>query len=118
MALPTVNLTSGKVSWTPPTLGTDNQPLAGGDVVTGYIVGLRSLTAVGSAVGTYPIQSPPTPPNATSEALSAVTASLKADDYAVSAQALSANGPSAWATEFQFTGVLPVPNPPTGVSAA
>lgn len=118
MTLPVVNLTSGKVSWVAPTEGTDSQPLSGGDVVTGYIVGLRSLTAVGSAAGTYPIMSPPTAANALTDALSAVNASLKPDNYAVSVQAQSANGPSAWATEFQFQGVLPVPNPPTGVSAA
>ena len=118
MALPQVSLTTGKVSWTAPTAGSDGQPLAGGDVVTGYIVGLRSLTATGSVSGTYPIQSPLTAATATSESLSAITASLKADDYAASVQAQSADGPSAWGTEFQFTGVLPVPNPPTGISVA
>jgi len=118
MTLPVVNLTSGKVSWTAPTQGTDNQPLSGGDVVTGYVIGLRSLTAVGSTAGVYPIQSPPTAADALSEALSAVNASLKPDNYAVSAQALSANGPSDWATEFQFQGVLPVPLAPTALSAA
>ena len=118
MSLPQVSLTTGKVSWTAPTVGTDNLPLSGGDAVTGYIVGLRSLTATGSQAGTYPIQSPPTAANAVTEAISSIAANLKADDYAVSVQAQSQDGPSVWAAEFQFTGVLPVPSPPTGVSAA
>lgn len=118
MALPQVSLTTGKVSWVAPTVGTDGQPLSGGDVVTGYIVGLRSLTATGSTAGTYPIVSPPTAATALTEALSSITSSLKADSYAVSVQAQSADGPSVWANEFQFQGVLPVPSPPTGVSAA
>jgi len=117
MALPQVSLTAGKVSWTPPTTNDDGSPLTAGEV-TGYIVGLRSLTAAGSAAGTYPIQSAPTSATAVSEALSAITANLKPDDYAVSAQTQSTLGPSLWSTEFQFTGVLPKPNPPTDTSAA
>ena len=108
-SLPQVSLTAGKVTWI------DGAPVAGADV-TGFIVGLRSLTAVGSAVGTYPITSPPVAADATTEALAAVTASLKPDDYAVAVQAQSANGPSDWSPEFQFTGVLPRPNAPTIVS--
>lgn len=118
MSLPQVSLTTGKVSWTPPTTDNTGQPLVAGDTPTGYIVGLRSLTAANSAAGTYPIQSPVTPANAVTEAISAITANLAADNYAASVQAQSQNGPSLWATEFQFQGVLPVPNAPTNVTAS
>jgi len=118
MALPQVSLSSGKVSWTPPTTDNTGAALVPADTPTGYVVGLRSLTAVGSAAGTYPIQSPPTAATAVSEALAAINATLKPDDYAASVQAQSANGPSDWASEFQFTGVLPVPNAPTNVSVS
>lgn len=107
--LPKVPLTTGKVTWV------DGAAVAGADV-TGFVVGLRSLTAVGSVVGTYPITSPPVAADATTEALAAVTASLKPDDYAVAVQAQSANGPSDWSVELQFTGVLPRPNAPTDLS--
>lgn len=111
MSLPIVNLVSGVVSWTPPT------PVPGA-TVTGYIVGLRSLSASGTAAGVYPITSAVVPASATTDALSAITASLKADNYAASVQSQSANGPSAWAPEFQFQGVLPSPNPPGQVTVA
>lgn len=109
--LPQVSLTTGKVSWV------DGDAVPGADV-TGFIVGLRSLTVAGSAAGTYPIQSPPVAASETTDALSQVTASLKADDYAIAVQAQSANGPSVWSVELQFTGVLPLPNPPSAVSVA
>lgn len=111
MPLPKVSLTTGKASWT------DGAPVAGADV-TGFIVGLRSLTAVGSATGIYPITSPLVAADATTEALAAVTAALKPDDYAAAVQAQSANGPSDWSPEFAFTGVLPVPNSPTAVTVS
>ena len=117
MTLPVVSLATGKAVWTPPTTNSDGSALTANEI-TGYIVGLRSLTATGSAVGTYPIQSPTTAPTAVTEALSAISANLKADNYGAAVQAQSANGPSAWSTEFQFQGVLPVPNPPTAVSVA
>lgn len=112
--LPKVSLATGKVSWTLPTTNSDGSPLTTGEV-TGFIVGLRSLSSTGSAAGTYPIQSPVTAPDAFTEALSAITANLKSDDYAVAVQTESANGPSTWSAEVLFTGVLPVPNPPTDV---
>lgn len=113
----TVSLATGKVSWTPPTTNTDGSPLATGEV-TGFIVGLRSTTAVGSVVGTYPIQSPVTAATAVTEALSAITANLKADSYAVAVQTQSVDGPSAWSAEVLFTGALPVPNHPTDVAVS
>ena len=118
MALPIVSLTTAKVSWTDPTTGTDSQPLSGGDALTGFTVGIRSLTATGSVAGTYPFTANAAA-TATSEAVATVLgANLKADSYAAAVQALSANGPSAWSAEFSFQGSLPVPNPPTGVSVA
>lgn len=117
MTLPVVSLVTGKASWTPPTTNTDGSALTSGEV-TGYIVGLRSLTATGSIAGIYSIQSPVTATTAVSEALSAISASLKPDNYAAAVQAQSANGPSTWSGEFQFQGVLPVPNPPSAVSVA
>lgn len=111
MALPRVNLVSGVAHWV-------DGPVVPGADVTGFVLGLRSLTASGSAIGTYPIKSPTVPASAVSEALSAIGQSLKADDYAAAVQAQSANGPSDWSNEFQFTGYLPVPNPPTGVAVS
>lgn len=117
MTLPTVSLATGKVSWQAPTANDDGSALTIGEV-TGYIVGLRSLSVAGTAAGTYPIQSPPTSSTALTEALSAITANLKPDSYAAAVQAQSANGPSTWSSEAQFQGVLPKPNPPTAVSVA
>lgn len=114
---PTVSLATGKVSWVAPTANSDGSPLTTGEV-TGYIVGLRSTTASGSVAGTYPIQSPPTAATAVTEALSAITANLKADSYAVAVQTQSANGPSPWSAEVLFTGALPVPNSPGDVSVS
>lgn len=113
----TVSLATGKVSWTPPSLNTDGSPITATEI-TGYIVGLRSTTAVGSATGVYPIQSPVTAPTAVTEALSAITANLKSDDYAVAVQTQSIDGPSAWSAEVLFTGALPIPNPPDGVAVS
>ncbi len=109
-----VSLATGKVTWTPPTANTDGSALATGEV-TGFIVGLRAVNAAGSVVGTYPIQSPPTAADAVTEALSAITANLKSDDYAVAVQTQSVDGPSLWSAEVLFTGTLPVPNPPADV---
>jgi hypothetical protein len=111
----TVSLATGKVSWVPSLINTDGSPIAAGEI-TGYIVGLRSTTATGSAAGVYPIQSPVTAPDAISEALSAIKANLKSDDYAVAVQTQSVDGPSDWSVEALFTGALPVPKPPTDVA--
>lgn len=112
---PTVSLATGKVTWTPPTTNTDGSALTTGEV-TGYIVGLRSTTVPGNVAGTYPIQSPPTAADAVTEALSAITANLKSDSYAVAVQTQSTDGPSAWSAEVLFTGALPVPNAPSDIS--
>ena len=112
-----VSLATGKVTWTLPTTNTDGSPITAGEL-TGFIVGLRSTTAAGSAAGTYPIQSPPTAPDAVTEALSAITANLKSDDYAVAVQTQSVDGPSAWSAEVLFTGTLPVPMPPGDVAVS
>jgi hypothetical protein len=117
MSLPQVSLTTGKVSWIPPIANADNSPLTPGEI-TGYIVGLRSTTAAGSAAGTYPIHSPLTAPDAVTEAIGAITASLQPDTYAVAVQTQSKNGPSVWSVELLFTGTLPVPAAPTGVQVA
>ncbi len=114
---PTVSLATGKVSWTPPAANTDGSAITTGEV-TGYIVGLRSTSVPGSAVGTYPIQSPPTAADAVTEALSAITANLKSDFYAVAVQTQSVDGPSAWSAEVLFTGALPIPNPPGDVAVS
>lgn len=109
-----VSLATGKVTWNLPTTNDDGSPITSGEI-TGFIVGLRSTTASGSSAGTYPIQSPVTAADAISEALSAITANLKADDYAAAVQTQSGNGPSAWSAEVLFTGTQPVPNPPGNV---
>lgn len=117
MANPSVNITTGHVSWIDPVDGTDGLPLAGGDVPTSYGVGIRSLTASGSVAGTYP-HTATVAANVTTCALTALTPPLTPDSYAVAVQAVSANGASQWSTEFDFQGVLPVPLAPTGVSVS
>lgn len=118
MSLPQVNLNTGHVTWTDPTQNTDGSALTTGEV-TGYRLGLRSLTAAGSAVGTYPITVVATGATAASEQLSAITPMLKPDQYAVAGQTMSTtNGDSAWSAEFEFEGVLPAPNPPSAVTVA
>jgi S1-C subfamily serine protease len=103
-------------SWTDPTTSTDGTPLVSGEV-TGYTIGIRSTTAIGSVVGTYPITTAIASPTATSEPGSALPL-LVADTYAA---AIQSNGPvnSAWSTpEVTFTIAPGVPNPPTGFSIA
>lgn len=118
MSLPQVNLNTGKITWTDPTQNSDGSAITAGEV-TGYLIGVRSLTATGSVVGTYPIKVTVAGATAVSEALSAITPMLKPDDYAVAGQTVSAtNGNSPWSAEFQFTGVLPAPNPPQAISVA
>lgn len=112
-----VILSKANVTWVAPTDGTDGLPLSGGDVVTGYIVGARSTTASGSTAGTYPFTA--TVGNVLTVALATVlAANLKADNYAVAVQAQSADGPSAWSSEFDVTVTVAVPNPPISVSVA
>lgn len=115
--LPKISLATGKTTWSLPTENSDGSPITPGEI-TGFIVGLRSITAAGSAAGTYPIQSPMTAPDAVLEALSAITANLKSDSYALAVQTESGNGPSLWSAEVLFTGVLPVPNPPGDVAVS
>ena len=117
MANPQVNLKTGKVAWTDPTLNTDNSPVTAGEI-TGYQVGFRSVTAAGSVVGTYPILGQPVASTAVSEAISAVMTNLTVDTYAASVRAVTASGNSAWGTEFVFDGVLPLPLYPTGISVS
>ena len=101
------------MSWTDPTTNVDGSAIVAGEI-TGYLVGLRSTTAAGSAAGVYPITAA-VPAGDTSAPIS-VFGPLAAGDYAAAAQT---NGPndSAWSAEVLFT-IAPVPAPPTGFSLA
>lgn len=117
MALPLVSLLTGQVGWAAPTKNTDGSAIPSGEL-TGFVVGLRSLTVANSAVGTYPIVGPPVPATQLNDSFQAIGQSLRADDYAAVVKATSVNGDSAWSNEIQFTGVLPVPNPPDQVTVS
>lgn len=111
----TVNPNS-KFSWTPNTVNTDGTPIAAGEI-TGYVIGIRSATATGSVVGTYPAVSSPTGPLAVSDAFSALNLVLKPDTYFAAVQSV---GPlaSPWSAEVEFIVGLPQPSAPTGFTVA
>jgi hypothetical protein len=115
--LPLVSLQTGTVSWKAPTTNTDGSPIPPGEL-TGYIVGLRSLTAANTSIGVYPILSPKVDATVLQDAFTSIAANLKQDDYATAVKATSVNGDSAWSAEVLFTGVLPIPNPPQEVAVS
>jgi len=108
------------VSWTDPTTNTDGSAIAAGEI-TGYTVGVRSVTASGSVAGTYPFTAS-APASSTDELLGAITPTLPPDTYVAAVQSNSAsNGNSAWSSEsnaFTITAPTPAPNPPTNVSVS
>lgn len=110
--------------WTPATANTDGSAITAGEL-TGVTIGIRSMTAVGSIAGTYPMTIPVPGATVTKELLSAAYAAglamLKPDTYMPSIREESVNGPSLWlaenlATQFQI--VPPPPNPPGNFSVA
>lgn len=103
-------------TWVDPTLNTDGSTVAAGEI-TGYTIGVRSTTVVGSVIGTYPAQTTITSATATSEAISALSSVLKPDSYAAAIKSL---GPvnSAWSAEAAFTIAPPVPSAPTAFTVA
>ncbi len=106
-----------KISWNDPTTNVDGSPIAAGEI-TSYLIGVRSTTAAGSAAGTYPIQATAQGAAASSEMISALGEVLLPDTYAVSVQTVGPTN-SAWSTEATFVvaaPVLPIPNPPTGLT--
>jgi hypothetical protein len=103
------------VTWVDPTENIDGTPIAAGEI-TGYTVGIRNTATAGSTAGTYPI-TVAAPAGATSILLSAVTPPLVGGSYALSVQATTAQGPSAWATETTFT-IVEVPKAPTGLKVS
>jgi hypothetical protein len=102
-----------QVKWTDPTQHTDGTPLASGEV-TSYTVGVRLASGV---LGTYPY-SATAPSTATSELLNLLTPILPTGTALVAGvQAVTSQGPSAWAESASFT-LLALPNPPTAVTVA
>lgn len=93
--------------------------------VTGFEIGIRSLTSAGSVAGTYPIVIPVADPKATTETLSAAYASglaLLADGQYQSAirsvgPVNSEFAPESEDSSFELKKVLPQPNPPSGFTA-
>lgn len=106
-------------TWNDPTTNVDGSPLVAGEI-TGYTIGIRSTTAAGSLMGTYPIQVPVVGAAAATELLSQITPVLAPDTYAA---AIQTNGPvnSAFTPEVTFTIApppAPVPNPPSNFGIA
>src|ERR1700738_4600550 len=88
-SLPSASLNTDSVSWKPPVA-------APGAPVTGYLVGVRSLTAAGSVVGVYPMQAQIIAAPATSLPLSAIAGLTKADKYAAAVLAISGRIRGPW----------------------
>lgn len=115
-----------KFTWVDPTTNKDGSPVSDGEI-SGYEVGVRDTTAAGSAAGTYPFGAK-APNTATTELISLLQPSLPTGVLLAAAvrantAALDANGNpinSDWSTEatFTLTPPAPVPNPPTGFTAA
>lgn len=101
-------------NWIDPTTNTDGTPITQGEI-TGYTIGIRSLSAAGSAAGTYAIMAQISDPAATTEALSAIGTVLKPDSYAAAIRT-AGPVPSDWTAEQNFTIAAPVPNPPSNFS--
>lgn len=116
MTIPTINPATAKFSWVDALANTDGSALQAGEI-TGYVIGVRSASAAGSVVGTYPANSAPVPATATSDAFTALNLTLKPDTYFAAVRSL---GPvnSDWSSETEFTIAQPVPAPPTGFSVA
>lgn len=127
-----MKLNPTEFDWTPATENVDPDPTdtvpapAFNDAeVTGFQIGIRSLSSAGSAPGTYPVVIEVADPKATKETLSAAYASglalLKDDQYQ---SAIRSIGPvdSDWSPEtdasaFEIKAPLPVPKPPSGFTA-
>lgn len=112
--------TPNQFTWVDSTTNTDGSAITQGEI-TGYTIGIRSLSAVGSAAGTYPVLVPVSSPTATIETLAQVVATLgkplTPDNYAA---AIRSVGPvsSDWTPEQNFTIDPPKPNPPSVFSVA
>jgi hypothetical protein len=105
------------IAWKDPTTNVDGSPIADGEI-TNYLIGVRSTTVAGSAAGTYPVQANAAGAAASSELISALGEVLVPDTYAVAVQTVGPTN-SAWSAETTFViapPVLPVPNPPTGLT--
>lgn len=100
-------------SWVDPT---DASSVADG--ITGYTVGIRNTTALGSVAGVYTTTLTASGAAAVSALLSAISPTLPAGVYAAAVQTNSSlAGASAWSAEIEFQITAP-PAAPTGFSAA
>jgi hypothetical protein len=110
VSLPNVSLSTGAVTVIPPTTNTDGTPVTPTEILS-YTVGVRSLTASGTAAGTYAFSTSLTPPNLVATLTSLdVTA---ADSYAAAASATTAAGTTPFGPEVSFEVAPSLPNPPT-----
>lgn len=113
-------------TWQDPTTNKDGSPVAAGEI-TGYEVGVRDTTAAGSAAGAYPFGAK-APSTATTELISLLNPTLPkgvllAAAVRANTAGLDASGNlinSDWSAEatFQLALPAPIPNPPTGFTAA
>ena len=103
-------------TWVDPTTNTDGTPIAAGEV-TGYTIGIRSLSVAGSAAGTYPILAQVANPTAGTELLSALGTALKPDSYAAAIRT-AGPVPSDWTAEVNFTIAPEQPNPPSAFAVS
>jgi hypothetical protein len=112
--------TPKQFTWVDPTTNTDGTAITPGEI-TGYTIGIRSLSAAGSVAGTYPILVSVSSPTATTETLAQIATTLgkplAPDNYAAAIRALGLVS-SDWTGEENFTVDPPKPNPPSGFSVA
>lgn len=112
--------TPNQFTWVDSTTNTDGSAITQGEI-TGYTIGIRSLSEARSAVGTYPILVPISSPTATAETLAQIVAALgkplTPDSYAAAIRSIGPV-PSDWTAEVNFTIAQPQPNPPTNFTVA
>jgi hypothetical protein len=113
---PVVDPSKAAFSWVDPTTNMDATPISAGEI-TGYAIGIRSLTAAGSAAGTYPLVVSVNDPAAVTEPLAAIGTVLKPDSYAAAIQAVGPV-PSDWTAEASFTIAAPKPSPPSAFAVS
>lgn len=100
--------------WVDPTTNTDGSTITTGEV-TGYQIGVRLASGT---PGQYLVTTQFVPGAAsTTEVFSSLSAVLAPGDYAAAIQTVGPTN-SVFSTETTFTIAAPVPNPPTGFTAA
>jgi hypothetical protein len=115
---PTFPVASVGFKWTIPTTNVDGTPIVPGEL-TGFDIGVRADGT--GAPGTYAAITNVPDPTATSEALSKLGTVLAPGNYWSAIRSDSAPGDGPWSSEVGFSIAAPpppVPNPPSGFTAA